>query len=102
MGASSNHASPGRRLAGRRAVLWIAGAATAGLLLGGLVAMAWQRPGTTRLRDTAAYASRALPAARLEAILAGAVIEAENDRFELARQRASDFFTGFQRYLAPT
>jgi hypothetical protein len=55
-----------------------------------------------RLRDTAAYASRALPAARLEATLAAAIIEAENDRFELARQRTSNFFTGFQRRLAPT
>ena len=89
-------------LAGRRTVLWIAGAAIGGLLLGLLIAFVWHGPRTTRLRDTAAYASRALPAARLESTLAAAVIEAQNDRFELARQRASDFFTGFQRRLAPT
>ena len=77
------------------------GAALAGLLVGFLAAFAWQYPRAERLQRTAGYASRALEAARLEATLASAVIEAEEGRYEIGRQRVSAFFTGVQRRLTP-
>lgn len=94
--------SPSGRLSATRDPLWIAGAAVAGIILGFLAAYAWQAPRASRLRHAAEYASRALPAARLEATLAAAVIAAQDGQYEIGRQRASAFFTGFQRRVAPT
>jgi hypothetical protein len=90
------------RLSATGGPLWIAGAAVAGIIVGFLAAYAWQSPRTSRLRHTAEYASRALPAARLEATLAAAVIATQDGQYEIGRQRASAFFTGFQRRVAPT
>jgi hypothetical protein len=88
-------------LAKTLAPLWTAALALAGILIGFLVAYALQVPRTSRLRHAADYGSRALHAARLEAILAAAVIEAQNGRYEIGRRRASDFFTGLQRRVVP-
>ena len=79
--------------------LWLVAAALAGLVVGAVIVFAWQRPHASRLQHTAAYASRALPAARLEATLASAVIEAHDGRYELARQRSSTFFTGLRSLI---
>lgn len=49
----------------------------------------------------ATYAERALEGARLEALLSGAVIDAQAGKFELSRQRASDFFSRLQDRLSP-
>ena len=80
---------------------WIAAAALVGGMIGAAAMFAWQRPRAIRLQHTASYASRALPAARLEATLASAVIEAQDGHYELARQGASSFYTGVQRRLVP-
>lgn len=95
-------ATTSARLAAKLAPLWTTGIALAGILIGFLVAYTWQSPRASRLHHAADYASRALHAARLEATLASAVIEAQNGRYELGRQRASDFFTGVQRRVVPT
>jgi hypothetical protein len=100
MSTSTEHTarSSGRAILGP---LWIVVAAIVGLMVGAVAMFAWQRPRATRLQHTASYASRALPAARLEATLASAVIQAQDGHYELARQGASSFFTGLQRHLAP-
>jgi hypothetical protein len=80
-----------------RTPLWIAGAAVLGFLVGFL----WQYTGASRARGDAEAATQALHAARLEATLSGAVIDAQGGRYEVARQRASDFYSGLQRELLP-
>lgn len=65
------------------------------------VGLAWQLVRASRLADEAQNARRALVAARLEATLADAAIQAQQNNYELARQRASAYFTGLQRQLTP-
>lgn len=81
----------------RHAVLWVIGALALGLLLGSAVQFARGERLDRRVDDGA----RALTAARVEVALAGAVAEAQAGNHELARQRASEFYTGLQRRLAP-
>ena len=80
-----------------RSALWIGTAALLGLVAGFLL----QYTQLDRARRQVADASAALQAARLEATLSAAVIEAQSGRFEVARQHASDFYTGLQRRLLP-
>ena len=80
-----------------RAAVWIAAAALLGFLAGFLL----QRARVNGAGDDLDQTTRALHAARLEAVLAAAVIEAQSGRYETARQRASDFYTGLQRQLLP-
>ena len=87
--ASGRHAS--------RTPLWIGAAAPVGFLLG----FGWRYPRAERARAVAAYASRALDAARLEAALAAAVIAAKSGEYEIGRQRASEVVTGLQRRVLP-
>jgi hypothetical protein len=85
-------------VAGRsRTGIWIAVAAMLGLLVGYLV----QSPGLKAARTDLAQTTRAYHAARLEATLSAAVIEAQSGRYEMARQRTSDFYTGLQQRLQP-
>lgn len=77
--------------------LWVSVAALLGLLVGYLV----QYARVQSLQDDLTTSTRALDAAQLEATLSGAVIEAQSGRYEVARQRASDFYTGLQRRLLP-
>ncbi len=91
----SNASAPA---AGRsRAAAWIAAAALLGFLAGFLV----QVSRLSSAQDQLARTTRALHAARLEAALSAAVIEAQSGRYEAARQRASNFYTGLQRQLLP-
>ncbi len=80
-----------------RLALWIGGAALLGFLAGFLL----QNGQVNRARQQVVATSAALQAARLEATLSAAVIEAQGGRFEVARQQASDFYTGLQRRLLP-
>ena len=80
-----------------RASIWMAAAALLGFLAGFLL----QRARVNGARDDLAQTTRALHAAQLEAVLGAAVIEAQSGRYETARQRASDFYTGLQRQLLP-
>lgn len=80
-----------------RAALWIAGAALLGFLAGFLM----QLSRVNSAQDDLTRTRNALQAARLEAALSAAVIEAQSGRYEVARQRASDFYTGLQRQLLP-
>lgn len=80
-----------------RSALWIGAAALLGFFAGFLL----QYAQVNRARQQVADASAALQAARLEATLSAAVIEAQSGRFEVARQHASDFYTGLQRRLLP-
>ncbi len=77
--------------------LWIAAAALVGFLIGFLL----QYARVNRAQDALASADRSLQAARVESMLSAAVIEAQSGRYEEARQRASDFYTGLQRRLLP-
>jgi len=100
--APTDHPSPSRDKPSRaphrwRSALWIGSAAILGFLAGFLV----QYAQVGRAREQVANASAALQAARLEATLSAAVIEAQGGRFEVARQHASDFYTGLQRRLLP-
>lgn len=65
------------------------------------IGFAWQYVRARQSEQRAAYAERALEGARLEALLSGAVIDAQAGKFELSRQRASDFFARLQDRLAP-
>lgn len=80
-----------------RTPLWIAAAA----LLGFIAGFALQFARVREARRDADFANQAVQAARLEAELGAAVIEAQSARYEVARQRASDFYTGLQRRLLP-
>lgn len=75
---------------------WVLAGAV-GLIVGVLL----QQGRVREARADATAADRALQAARLEATLSAAVIEAQSGRYEVARQRASDFYTGVQRQLLP-
>ena len=102
MSSPSNHsAGPPRPSAQSvtraRAAVWMAAAA----LLGFLAAFLLQRARVNGARDDLAQTTRALHAAQLETVLGAAVIEAQSGRYETARQRASDFYTGLQRQLLP-
>jgi hypothetical protein len=77
--------------------LWIGAAALVGFLVG--FGAQYSRLG--RAQQEARYANHALHAARLEATLSGAVIDAQSGRYEVARRQASDFYTGLQRRLLP-
>ncbi|MEO6527025.1 MAG: hypothetical protein ABIP93_10400 [Gemmatimonadaceae bacterium] len=87
-----------RRGAAERTPLWIVGA----LVIGFLIGFGSQFGGARQARHDAAYSSRALAASHLEATLGSAVMEAQGGHFELARQRASAFFSDLQRRLLPT
>ena len=80
-----------------RSALWIGAAALLGFLGGFLL----QYAQVDRARQLVAESNAALQAARLEATLSAAVIEAQSGRYEVARQHASDFYTGLQRRLLP-
>ena len=80
-----------------RTTLWIAVAGIVGLLIGYLL----QSPALKSARRDLVQTSQALHAARLEATLSAAVIEAHGGRFESARQHSSDFYTGLQGQLLP-
>ncbi|WP_373058684.1 hypothetical protein [Gemmatimonas sp.] len=80
-----------------RSAFWIGTAALLGLVAGVLL----QYAQLDRARRQVADTSAALQAARLEATLSAAVIEAQSGRFEVARRHASDFYTGLQRRLLP-
>lgn len=96
---SSNHSASGTpTISSRSTWLW-AGIA---LVVGFVIGFGWQYARAERIGQHADYAARALEAARLEATLSGAVIDAQQEHFELGRQRASDFFSGLQRSLTPT
>ncbi len=81
----------------RSPVVWIVVAA----LLGFVVAFAVQQVRLSRAEHAVARTAVAWHAARLEATLAGAVIEAQAGRLEAARVQASTFYTGLQRNLMP-
>jgi hypothetical protein len=89
--------SAGRSATRTRTALWVVVAALLGLLVGYLV----QYARVQSLQRELVSSTRSLEAAQLEAMLSGAVIEAQSGRYELARQRASDFYTGLQRRLVP-
>lgn len=78
--------------AGKRTLAWIAG-----IVLAFAVGAVWQyaerREAESQLHATA----NALAEARLESALATALVEAQQGNYELARQRASEFFTNLQR-----
>ena len=100
--AATDHPSPARDTPSPsphrwRSALWVGTAAVLGFLAGFLL----QYAQVDRARQQVADASAALQAARLEATLSAAVIEAQGGRFEVARQHASDFYTGLQRRLLP-
>lgn len=80
-----------------RSAVWVGLAAILGLITGVLL----QYAQLDRTRQQVADVAAALQAARLEATLSGAVIEAQGGRFEVARQHASEFYTGLQRRLLP-
>lgn len=71
-------------------------------VLGLVAGMLLQQDGLLRAQEDAALANKALIGARAEAMLSAAVIEAQSGRYEMARQRASDFYTGLQRQLLPS
>lgn len=77
-------------------ILWVAVAAVIALIaaLGTEVARA------SRLESQLADTTRALTESRLEAGLATSLIETQKGNYELARQRASEFFSGLQREVA--
>lgn len=60
----------------------------------------WQYMRAERLDDRLAQVSSEHRGARLEAMLAGAVVEAQQGNAELARQHASAFFTELQQGIA--
>ena len=91
-------ARPAKANSTGRALLWAVAAAVVAFLIG----FGWQYSRARSADARAAYASRALAAARLEATLGGAVIDAQQGHYEISRQRTSNFFTGVQRRLAPT
>ncbi len=86
-----------RRRRDPRSLLWVVLAAMIGFVIGA----GWQYVGSQAVARQASYTARALEAARLEATLSGAVIDAQAGSFELGRQRTSAFFSGVQRRLAP-
>lgn len=96
--SSNPSAARTRPTASRWIWLWVAGALVAGFVIG----FGWQYARAESLGHRADYAARALEAARLEATLSGAVIEAQQGSYELGRERASVFFSGLQRFLAPS
>lgn len=73
-------------------------------VLAALIAFAagagWQYIRGERLDDRLGQVSSEHRRARLEALLAGAVVEAQQGNAELARQHASAFFTGLQQGIA--
>ena len=91
----SNSSSPSPTRS--RTALWLAGTALLGFLAGFLM----QLSRVNSAHDDLTHARHALHAARLEVALSAAVIEAQSGRYEVARQRASDFYTGLQRQLLP-
>jgi len=80
-----------------RRILWVMGAA----VLGFAVAFVIQQARLGRVQREAHAATTGWQAARLEATLSAAVIEAQAGRFEEARQRTSAFYSGMQRELLP-
>jgi hypothetical protein len=75
--------------------------AAVAVVLAFLIGFGWQYLRARQSDQRAAYAERALEGARLEALLGGAVIDAQAGKFELSRQRASAFFSRLQDRLAP-
>ena len=60
------------------------------------IGFGWQYADAHRLGGELAVASEALELQRLESTLGAATIEAQRGSYEIARQHASDFFTGLQ------
>lgn len=83
--------------ANARLFLFVAIAAVVAFVIG----FGWQYLRGRQNAERATYAERALEGARLEALLSGAVIDAQEGKFELSRQRASDFFSRLQNRLSP-
>ncbi len=77
-------------------LVWYTLALLAAFALGAL----WQYAGARRGGAALGETQSALAEARLEATLAGAVIEAQGGNYERGRLLASEFFTGLQRHLA--
>ncbi len=96
-GPSSSRGTPSPSTQRWRSALWIASAAALGFVAGFLLQAARLNQAQQQIAD----ASAALHAARLEATLSAAVIEAQGGRFEMSRQLASDFYSGLQRQLLP-
>ena len=61
-----------------------------------LIGFGWQYTRAERLEQELNVASTELAFQRLEGKLAAATIEADQGNYEIARQLASDFFTGLQ------
>lgn len=65
-----------------------------------LIGFGWQYSRAEQLEQELNVASTELAFQRLEGKLAAATIEADQGNYEIARQLASDFFTGLQADLA--
>jgi hypothetical protein len=79
----------------------INGWAVTAMLAALLVGIAWQLFRASRLEHELATTRMSLVAARLDATVADAIIEAQQSQFESARQAASAFFAGLQRQVTP-
>jgi hypothetical protein len=71
----------------------------AGVLAGFLVGFAWQYMSARGYRGELERTEHALTFKRIEATLAAATIEAQRGSFEVARQLASQFFSGLQENI---
>lgn len=76
------------------------GVALLAALIAFVAGAGWQYIRAERLDDRLAQMSSEYRGARLEAMLAGAVVEAQQGNAELARQHASAFFTELQQGIA--
>ncbi len=73
-----------------RTIIWVIAAAVLAFLAG----FGWQYARADRLDERLTNTTRLLTESRIEASLATALIDAQQGNYELARQRASEFFTG--------
>lgn len=77
----------------RRTIVWVVAAAVLAFLAG----FGWQYTRASRLDVRLTNTSRLLTESQIEASLATALINAQQGNFELARQRASEFFTRLEQ-----
>jgi hypothetical protein len=71
----------------------------AGVLAGFLIGFVWQYTQANRYRGELETTSQELTFQQLEATLGAAAIEAQRGSHEIARQLASQFFTGLQQNI---
>lgn len=79
----------------RRTPVWVAA-----IVIAFAAGFGWQYVERRQAEAQLEATSNALAEARLESALATALVEAQQGNYELARQRASDFFTNLQTLTA--